>query len=212
MWRPHGAHIWNSFVSDHSEETWNRNIIICPYKRVSVPSWVCLCVEMTDIKLGVKQRSERHTKKKQESENPCSCCLAIITYRTCANSECQMVPITVLPCLWNGEERGRSRVACGTGKLCLMWMMCHINTNHAKISPTAKLDPRSSSTSTHSQSSPCSGTVPPSLSEMINRCGIKCWTLTLEEFFSHYSNSIHGHHFILGDISGNSLLDWKDNK
>lgn len=74
-------HLKTTFVSHHSLEKWDCKIVICPYKCVSIHSWVCLCEEMTDIGLGVKQRErEREThQEKGESENPCSCCLAIIT-------------------------------------------------------------------------------------------------------------------------------------
>lgn len=126
-----------------------------------------VCVRKGQIKGWVCYRGSG-SKRRTEKRNPCSCCSAIITEPNAANSECQMVPVAVVPCLWNKEGRGRSRVARGTGKHCLMWMMCHINTNHARITPTAKLDPRGSSSSTHTPSSPSSGTLFMSLSDMIN--------------------------------------------
>lgn len=68
MWRVHSAYIENMFVPDHSEEMWNHKIVLCPYKCVSIHSWVCLCVEMTNINLGVKQKGERHTKKNRRAK------------------------------------------------------------------------------------------------------------------------------------------------
>lgn len=68
-----------AFVSGHSPQTWDRKIVICPYKCVSIHSRVCLCKEMTDMGLGVKQRERE--REKRESEDPCSRCLAIITER-----------------------------------------------------------------------------------------------------------------------------------
>ena len=139
------------FFSGHSLETWNHKIVMF---------WqMCIHPLMSLFMQGmpsVKMEGEGDTPRNEGEWKP-----LFILFGN--NHRAELVPAVrarwcpspIVPCLFNREERDISRVACGTGKCSLMWMMCHINTNHSRVSPTAKLDPQNSSTSTHSQSSPC---------------------------------------------------------
>lgn len=125
----------------------NHQIIVRPHKFVFIDTWVCFCLGDERNSAGCETEEEGDTPRSEGEWKPLFMLFGNNHWAELVPAaESQMVPITAVPCLLNREGRGRSRVACGTGKQCLMWMMCHINTNHTRITFTAKLDPRSSFT------------------------------------------------------------------